>query len=112
MPRATRRWWGGPRVLTDAFYWASTDDPSGTPDISLLDQVGGCFETVAEGLLLVRDARHRRGGLERALPLLAEAQSALRQSLRLLGGTPSPTASSTASTTDRQDASGPRPRPC
>jgi hypothetical protein len=70
--------------LTDAFYWASADDRSGTPDISLLDQVGGCFETVAEGLLLVRDARHRRGGLERALPLLAEAQSALRQSLRRL----------------------------
>ena len=70
--------------LTDAFYWASADDPSGTADITLLDQVGGCFETVAEGLMVVRDARHRRGGLERALPLLAEAQSALRQSLRRL----------------------------
>ena len=39
--------------LTDAFCWASTDEASSTPDISLLDQVGGCFETVAEGLLLV-----------------------------------------------------------
>jgi hypothetical protein len=70
--------------LTDAFYWASTAAPSGTADITLLDQVGGCFETVAEGLIVVRDARHRRGGLERALPLLAEAQSALRHSLRRL----------------------------
>jgi hypothetical protein len=67
--------------LTDAFYWASTDDPAGTPDITLLDHVGGCFETVAEGLLLVRDAQEHRGGLELALPLLAEAQSALRRSL-------------------------------
>ena len=71
-------------MLTDAFYWASTDDPSGTPDITLLDHVGGCFETVAEGLLLFRDARDRRGGPEQALPLLAEAQSALRRSLRRL----------------------------
>ena len=71
-------------ALTDAFYWASVGDPSDTPDISPLDHVGGCFEAVAEGLLLVRDARHRRGGPERALPLLAEAQSALRQSLKRL----------------------------
>ena len=71
--------------LTDAFYWASTDDPSGTPGITLLDDVGGCFETVAEGLLLLRDAQDRRGGPETALPLLAEAQSALRHSLRRLG---------------------------
>jgi hypothetical protein len=74
--------WAG--TLTDAFYWASTGDPSGSPDISPLDHVGGCFETVSEGLLLVRDAQVRRGGLDRALPLLAEAQSALRQSLRRL----------------------------
>jgi hypothetical protein len=71
-------------ALTDAFYWASSEDPAGTPDIALLDQVGGCFETVAEGLLLLRDAQHRRGGLERGLPLLAEAQSALRRSLQRL----------------------------
>jgi hypothetical protein len=70
--------------LTDAFYWASTDDPSGAPDITPLDHVGGCFETVVEGLLLVQGVQERRGGLERALPLLAEAQSALRRSLRRL----------------------------
>jgi hypothetical protein len=72
--------------LTDAFYWASADDPSGNPEITPLDHVGGCFEAVAEGLLLVRDAQECRGGLERALPLLAEAQSALRRSLRCLKG--------------------------
>ena len=83
-PRTTRPCWGGPRRSRTPFYWAGTDDPSTTTDIALLDHLGGCFETVAEGLLLVRDARHRRGGLERALPLLAEAQSALRHSLRRL----------------------------
>ena len=68
-------------LLTDAFYWASVADPSGSPDIALLDHVGGCFETVAEALRLVQEHRKRRAGLERSLPLLAEAQSALRQSL-------------------------------
>ena len=70
--------------LTDAFYWASVEDPSAIPDIALLDHVGGCFETVAEGLLLVRDAQPRRNSLERDLPLLAEAQSALRHALQRL----------------------------
>ena len=78
---ATTAW---AQTLTDAFYWLSADDPSETPDVTLLDDVGGCFETVAEALRLVRDAQNRRGGLERALPMLAEAQSALRQSLRRL----------------------------
>jgi hypothetical protein len=78
---AMREW---AEALTDAFYWASAEDSSSTPDIALLDHVGGCFETVAEGLLLLRDAQQRRGGLERVLPLLAEAQSALRRSLQRL----------------------------
>lgn len=68
-------------ALTDAFYWASADDPSGTLDVARLDDVAGCFETAAEGLLLVRD---RPKGLERRLALLAEAQSALRESLHRL----------------------------
>jgi hypothetical protein len=75
---------GWAESLIDAFYWASTDDPSGTHDITLLEHVGGCFETVAEGLLLLQDVQDRRGGPDQALPLLAEAQSALRRSLRRL----------------------------
>ncbi len=70
--------------LTDAFYWASADDPSGMPDLGPLDQVGGCFEALAEALLLVRASLPRRGELEKDLPLLAEAQSAVRQALRRL----------------------------
>jgi len=70
--------------LTDAFYWVNAADSDGLPDISTLDSIGGCFETVAEALAFVEDERNRRGGLERALKLLAEAQSSLRQSLRNL----------------------------
>lgn len=68
--------------LTDAFYWASAKSPSASPDVTPLDQVGGCFEALAEALLLVGEAQSRRGGPEMALPLLAEAQSAVRRSLR------------------------------
>ncbi len=67
--------------LTDVFYWACADDPSESPAISLLDHVAGCFEAVAEALRLVRHDQGRRAGLEKSLPLLAEAQSALRRSL-------------------------------
>jgi hypothetical protein len=76
--------WHWAERLTDAFYWASADGPSGSPDISPLDHVGGCFESLAVGLLLVQVIRRRRGGLDKALPLLAEAQSAVRWALRRL----------------------------
>lgn len=78
---ALRQW---AERLTDAFYWASTQDSSSAPDIAPLDHVGGCFEALAEGLLLVQHALHRRRGLEKTLPLLAEAQSAVRGALRRL----------------------------
>jgi hypothetical protein len=68
--------------LTDAFYWASASDSNESPDISQLDLVGGCFETVAESVDFVRGTEGRPSGLERALKLLAEAQSSLRRSLR------------------------------
>lgn len=68
-------------TLTDAFYWASAGATSDSPDISDLDNLGGCFETLAEGFLLLRDLHERRKELEKALPLLAEAQSAVRRAL-------------------------------
>ena len=70
-------------ALTDAFYWASAEDASVTFDIGLLDHVGGCFETLAEGLGLAAAAQGP-GGAERALPLIAEAESAVRRSLQRL----------------------------
>ncbi len=71
--------------LTDAFYWANATDAAGSPEISLLDHVGGCFETLAEAVAFVKDEQDRGRILERSLKLLAEAQSSLRQSLRILG---------------------------
>lgn len=70
--------------LTDAFYWANAADSAAPPDLATLDQVGGCFETVAEALDFVKEEQDRHRGLERALKLLAEAQSSLRRSLRNL----------------------------
>lgn len=66
---------------TDCFHWLDAPDASPPADLALLDQVGGCFEAVAEALTAVAGVRDQRGALERALPLLAEAQSALRRAL-------------------------------
>jgi hypothetical protein len=69
--------------MTDSFYWLNSSDASQAADISILDDVGGCFDTVAEAITLVLDDNGvHRGRLERALPLLAEAQSALRAATR------------------------------
>jgi hypothetical protein len=75
---------GWAEAVTDAYFWATADDPGGTPDTSVLDQVGGCFEALGEALLLIREAQRHPGGLGKALLLLAEAQSAVRRSLRRL----------------------------
>src|SRR5262249_25765686 len=53
-------------------------------DLSLLDDVAGCFEAVADAIGLVPSGEVRRGKIERALPLVAEAQSMLRQALQRL----------------------------
>jgi hypothetical protein len=74
--------WAG--RLVDCFYWLDDQDASGSTDISLLDDVAGCYESVAEVTRLVPPAEGSRGQLERALPLLAEAQSMLRRSLQRL----------------------------
>lgn len=77
-----RRW---AEALTDAYYWSSTHEPGGSAEPTILDDVGGCFETLAAAIDLVDDAERRKGGLEKALPLLAEAQSAVRRALQGLG---------------------------
>ena len=76
--------------LTDSFYWANSADSAASPDIAMLDQIAGCFETVAEALLLASEQKDRRGNLERVLKLLAEAQSSLRQSLQRIGAPADP----------------------
>jgi len=72
--------------ITDCFYWMNPIEGAEQADIALFDDLAGCFETVAEALLLVRGTLKERPGnpksLERALPLLAEAQSALRAAVQ------------------------------
>jgi len=70
--------------LTDAFYWANAMGSTEPADISLLDWIGGCFETVAEALAFVKGEHDRGSHLERPIKLLAEAQSGLRHALRNL----------------------------
>lgn len=70
--------------LVNCFYWLDEEDsPEGT-DLSLLDNVGGCYEAMAEALALSASARNRRGLIGRTLPLTAEAQSMLRRALQIL----------------------------
>ncbi len=62
---------------------------TGHADLSVLDDVGGCFEAVGESLALVRSTLREHAGnsrvLERSLPLVCEAQARLRAACRRLG---------------------------
>jgi hypothetical protein len=75
--------------LTDCFFWKSASQTSQQADISLLDDVGGCFESLAEALAVVWALLKEQPGnarvWDRTLPLVAEAQSALRVALQRLG---------------------------
>jgi hypothetical protein len=75
--------------LTDSFYWVKSSESSDRADLSLLFDVGGCFETLAEALALVRARLEKntdnQKAWERLLPLVTEAQSALRAALKRVG---------------------------
>ena len=74
--------------LADCFCFVQASESSHEADLSWLDDVGGCFETLAEALAAVRELRERSRGskaVDRILPLVAEAQSALRAALKRLG---------------------------
>ncbi len=66
---------------TDALCWVSQRDTADATDIAILDDLAGCFETLAEALALVREAPARSKAFDRAIRHLAEAQSALRRAL-------------------------------
>jgi hypothetical protein len=68
--------WG--EKLTDVYYWMRASEASADADLPVLTQAAGCFEAVAEAAALVRAEESKSKSLERSLPLLAEAQSALR----------------------------------
>jgi hypothetical protein len=73
-------------TLTNGFYWGNLSDPARPVDISMLDDLGGCFEAAAESLALVRgildERRATPRALEEVLSLVAEAQSALRAAIQ------------------------------
>jgi hypothetical protein len=79
--------WG--ERLVNSFYWSLSSEGSATLDVSVVDHAGGCFEAVAEALALVRVTQQEHPGstksLDRVLPLVAEAQSALRAAVQRLG---------------------------
>ena len=64
------------------------------PICQLLDNVGRCFETVAAALAFVRVELEEHPGnqkvMERSLPLVSEAQSALRAAVQRLGAPDEP----------------------
>lgn len=76
--------------VPDCFLW--TNHPSGPSpnDLTLLEDVAGCFETVAEGLSLVCEVHDHLNGnrdvFEQCLDLVAEAQSALRVAIETVEG--------------------------
>jgi hypothetical protein len=84
--------WGS--QLVTSFYWIQAADGAPSVDVALVDHVGGCFAAAAEALALVRIMLDEHPGnskvLERSLPLVAEAQSALRAAVQRLGGTVDP----------------------
>jgi hypothetical protein len=79
--------------LGDCFCWAQASESSDRADLSRLDDVAGCFETLAEALAGVSSSREKHHGskaIDRLLPLVAEAQSALRAALDRLGAADDP----------------------
>ncbi len=74
--------------FTDSFYWLDARENTPPPEIHLLDNLGGCFETLAGAMALAQGLSKEhpgpRGRPENVLPLLAEAQSMLRRALERL----------------------------
>ena len=69
-------------TLTNGLLWQNATEPAASVDISVLDDLGGCFEVVSEAMALVRGLLDEKKAvpkaLEEVLPLVAEGQSALR----------------------------------
>lgn len=77
------------KELPDCFLWMSHSSGPSPADLSLLEDLGGCFEVAADAVSLVRSCLGEEsagdGALDRALELMAEAQSALRAAVEDVG---------------------------
>ena len=80
------------KAIPGCFLWMSHPDGPSPSDLSLYEDVAGCFDAVACGVSLVRSLLEGIDGqtaaFEQALDLLAEAQSALRMSIVRLDAKP------------------------
>jgi hypothetical protein len=80
------------KAISDCFLWMCHPSSPSPTDLSLYENVASCFENVADLVAIIRQIQDKpellRGELEKCLDLLAEAQSALRVSIDLLGGKP------------------------
>ena len=45
------------RKLTDGLYWMSSQTASDSTEVAILDDIAGCFDTVAESLALIQETR-------------------------------------------------------
>ena len=73
---------GWARKLTDGLHWMSSQPASDSIEVSILDDIAGCFDTLAESLALAQETQGRGKTFEQALKYLAEAQSAARRALQ------------------------------
>jgi hypothetical protein len=79
------------RALADCFLWMCRRDAPLPADLTLYDQLAGCFEATAEVAAVLTAAVKTPGRLdllEQGLRLAAEAQSALRGAVAAVGGSP------------------------
>ena len=73
---------GWARKLTDGLYWMSSQTASDSIEVSILDDIAGCVDTLAESLALVQESQGRGRLSSQALKYLTEAQSAARRALQ------------------------------
>jgi len=82
------------KAIPDCFLWMCHPSGPNPTDLSLYENVANCFENVADLVAIIRQIQDKpellRGEFEKCLDLMAEAQSALRGSIELLGAKPDP----------------------
>jgi hypothetical protein len=78
------------KAIEGCFLWMNHSSGPSPEDLSLWDDVAGCFDTLAAGLALVGeildDLDGNREVFEQSLDLLAEAHSALRVAIEHIDG--------------------------
>jgi hypothetical protein len=80
------------KELPNCFLWMNHPSGPSPSDLSLYEDLAGCFETLADAVALVKQIQDEpeigQGEFEGALDLLAEAQSALRVAVEKIEGNP------------------------